>query len=36
MIQWVIQRISQWQERRRLRRFGRDLDRWIVEMGIED
>jgi len=31
-IDWLYQ----WQERRRLRRFERDLDGWIAEMGIED
>jgi len=33
---WMSILIEQWRERRRLRRFARDLDRWIVEMGIED
>lgn len=27
--------LDRWQERRRLRRFARDLDGWIAEMGIE-
>jgi len=35
----IVKRLSdwvdQWRERRRLRRFGRDLDRWIAEMGLE-
>ena len=28
--------LDHWRERRRLRRFSHDLDRWIAELGLSD